>query len=107
MTKIYGIDLDSDYNAMAVRNAMIECFYQAHCKDTEIDQGGEELTREYCTNIVKKAFADSEGDFEHPTKANILKAMGELSEFSSNFRDDEEIKKNYVKIGKLVEKLKE
>lgn len=105
MKKIFGIDPSKKVTTTNVRDAMKECFYNAHCKDTGIDQGDEELTREYCEEIVKKAFSDTGGDFEEPKKQDILKAMAALSEFSANFRDDDVIKKNYMKINELAQKL--
>ena len=105
MTKIFGVDPEGKVTPSDVRNAMLECFYQAHCQDSEIEQGGEELTREYCEQIVKKAFQDTGGDFDKPNKEALLKVMGELSEFSKNFREDEVIRQNYMKINTLVQKL--
>ncbi|MBD3280730.1 hypothetical protein GF389_04360 [Candidatus Dojkabacteria bacterium] len=103
MTVIFGVDTKGETKGIDVRDAIIECFYQAHREDAEIIHGGEKVTRRYCENIVKKAFEDTKGSFDEPSKDDILKVMAKLSEFSSNFRSTEEIKKNYDKIKKLVE----
>ncbi|MBN1331885.1 hypothetical protein JW978_03300 [Candidatus Dojkabacteria bacterium] len=107
MTTIFGVDLDKEITPINVRDAIIECFYQAHCEDSGITRGDEILTKDYCASIVKKAFDDVEGDYDNPTKKDILKTMTKLSEFSTNFRTEEEVKKNYMKISKLVEQLKD
>lgn len=105
MTKIYGVDLEEDITPLMVRDAMIECFYRAHCVDAEIDLQEGSANKSYCQQIVEKAFTDSGGDFENPTKNSILAAMSELKKFSENFRDPKIIQKHAQEIMKLVEKL--
>ena len=51
---------------MQVRDAMVECFFEAHCMDSGIDmdekkEGG--VNKGYCESIVKKAFDESGGDY--------------------------------------------
>lgn len=82
-----------------------ECFYEAHCKDAQVTDK-ENMGKPYCVEIVKKAFKESGGDFENPTKESILKAMDNLAEFSRSFRDPKKIEENYAKIMILVNKLK-
>lgn len=105
MQKIFGIDPDQKVTPNQVRDAILECFYLAHCNDTEFDQGEEALTREYCKTIVKKKFVEAGANFDTPNKEDILLAMDELKKFSQNFRKKEAIEKNYQKIMQLVEKL--
>lgn len=52
-----------------------------------------------------KFFDKTGGDFNHPTKETIVKVLGELAEFSKNFRDQEVVKKHYQEIKELVDKL--
>lgn len=102
--KIYGIDVNGDVNPKNVTKALNECFYQAHCLDSELG-GGEEIDRGYCENIIKKAFSDTGGDYERPTKESIIKVMAYLEDFAKNFRDPGVIQKHASEIMKLVEKL--
>ncbi len=107
MSKIYGVDTDKPITPLMVRDAMIECFFQAHCADTEVvgEDADESVNKSYCRSIVKKAFKDS-GDFENPTKQSIMNAMENLAEFAKNFRNPEIIKKHSGEIMALIEKLK-
>lgn len=88
-----------------VRDAMIRCFYDAHCADTGLE-GDQESNRVYCRDTVVKAFHDAGEDFDHPTKTGIIKAMSQLREFSKNFRDPSIIEKHAAQISQLVERIK-
>lgn len=106
MSQIYGIDTGrDDIKPREVRDAMITCFYEAHCADSELAGGKAPENEEYCREIVKKAFHDSEGDFEKPSKESILAALEELKKFAANFRDQSIIQKHYAQIMQLVEKI--
>ena len=103
--KKYGIDIDGKITPRMVRDAISECFYQAHCADSGIAVNDKAISREYCQSIVKKAFNDAGEDFENPDKESILKCLENLSEFSKSFRDQAIIEKHRKEIMKLVEKL--
>jgi hypothetical protein len=103
--KIYGVNLDDPVTPQDVKRALNECFYEAHCIDSELG-GGEDIDRNYCETMIKKAFSETEGDYERPTKESLLKVMNYLQEFAKNFRDPEIIQKHTTQIMKLVERLK-
>lgn len=103
--KIYGVDLNKDVTALMVRDAIIECFRLAHCEDSGINVADKNINKEYCGDIVKKAFSDTGSDFDKPTKDTIIKVLGELKSFSMNFRDKSIIEHHYNQILKLVNKL--
>jgi hypothetical protein len=103
---IYGVDADSEVTSLMVRDALSQCFYQAHCEDSGLGDGEEEINRNYCRDMVKKVFVDSGGDFEKPTKESILNAMSRLKDFSKSFRDPSIIEAHAAQIMKLVEKIK-
>lgn len=106
MANIYGVDTDSEVTPGKVRDAITVCFNEAHCADAGIAESEMPVKKQYCEQIVKKAFADSGGDFENPTKESILAALEELKKFAANFRDQSIIQKHYQEIMKLMEKLK-
>ena len=107
MTKVYGIDLSLSKNItpLMVRDAILECFNQAHCEDAGVGTEDKESNKLYCQELVKKAFADAGVDFDHPTKEGIMKVLEQLREFSKSFRDPKIIQGHYQNIMKLVEKL--
>ncbi len=104
--EIYGVDTTKELTPLMVRDAIVECFRQAHCEDTGVDILEGKINAVYCKEIVQKAFADVGADFFEPSKEGILKAMRELSKFSAKFRDSRVIEKHYNEIMKLVDKLK-
>jgi len=102
-TNIYGVDLEKDITPMMARDALVECFFQAHCADAGL--GTDNSAKGYCQDIVKKSFVDSQGNFEEPTKQSIINAMEKLKEFSVNFRDPSIIQKHVGEMMKIVDKL--
>lgn len=104
---IYGVDVDGGVTPLMVRDALSLCFYQAHCEDSGLSnaQKDEDVNRDYCRDMVKKAFVDSGGDFEKPTKESIIGAMGQLKEFSKSFRDPSIIEAHSREIMGLVDKI--
>jgi hypothetical protein len=106
MTKVYGIDLSKNVTPLMVRDAILDCFNQAHCEDAGVGTDDKESNKLYCQELVKKAFTDAEVDFDHPTKEGIMKVLEQLREFSKSFRNPEIIKKHYESMAKIVEKLK-
>jgi hypothetical protein len=103
--KIYGVDINKDITPLMVRDAIFECFRQAHCEDSGIGKQDEILNKEYCGDIVKKAFNDTGSSFDRPTKEALIKALDNLKSFAINFRDKSIIEKHYNQILKLVNKL--
>lgn len=101
---VYGIDTNKNVTAESVRDAMVECFYEAHCMDSELNGEGSQ-DKSYCETIVKKAFTETNGDFDNPTKESIIVSMGYLKDFSQNFRDPKIIEKHSADIMKLIEKI--
>jgi hypothetical protein len=59
----------------------------------------------YCKEIVERAFQDTDGDFDHPTKQSLLKVIAHLVTFSSAFRKPEVIEKHKAAIGELIQLL--
>ncbi len=90
---------------LMVRDAIVECFRQAHCHDSGINPDEKEVNRIYCREIVEKAFTDAGGDFQKPNKKSILGALENLKQFAKSFRDPSIIKKHYNEIMQLVNKL--
>ena len=105
MAIIYGVNTEEEVAPLKVRDAMVKCFAEAHCADAGISQKDKPANRTYCMEIVQKAFADSDGDFENPTKESIMASLEELKKFAANFRDPSIIQKHYSEIMQLVEKL--
>ncbi len=115
MVVIYGVDTEDEITPEKVRDAIIECFYNAHqevLKDMYVISGEDkkteepnEIGRKYIEETIINYFIKVGGDFNKPTKEDILKVLEELKEFAKGFRSPEIIKKHYGEIMQLVEKL--
>lgn len=103
--KKYGITLVEPLTPLMVRDVVVNCFAQAHCEGSGIAPQDKDINREYCRQIIVKFFDKTGGDFNNPTKETIVKVLGELAEFSKNFRDQEVVKKHYQEIKELIDKL--
>lgn len=101
----YNIDLDAPVTPLMVRDAIVECFWVAHCKDTGLGEEAQETNKVYCKSIVEKAFTDTKGDFNHPTKESIIACLEGLASFAKSFRDPSLIEQHYSDMMRLVGKL--
>lgn len=101
---IFGVDLSKTVTPIIVRDAIVECFWEAHC--AMVGGGGEEeITDLYCTELVKKSFKTTGGDFQNPTKEHILAVLEELKKFSASFRDQKTIEGHQQEIMKIIKKM--
>lgn len=108
MTIIYGIDTDKEITAIMARDAIIDCFYNAHNKQTGISNLTDKKTNEYyCSEIVQKSFLETGGNFNSPTKEDLKKAINWLANFSKNFRDNDTINKHIIQITDLIDMVKD
>ena len=102
---LYGVDLDAEeITPLMVRDGMLECFYEAYCMNSK-EQKTEEEKRAHCREIVERAFEESGGNFEDPTKGSILNAMKKLMEFSRDFEHPVAVQCHASELLKLVGKL--
>lgn len=102
---IYGIDIAKEVTSLMVRDAIVSCFFEAHCADLDVEEKDKEINKTYCKEIVKNAFEKVGSNFDNPNKEGIILAMNSLSEFAKKFRDQEFVQKNYNEIMKLVKKI--
>ncbi len=103
---IYGIDTDKPVTSILVRDAIVDCFYQAHCEQTEMEGISDEDLIKYCQELVKSSFIKTNASFENPTKDDLLKVVNQLAEFSKSFRNSEVIKKHFEEISTLINLIK-
>lgn len=85
---------------------MVDCFFEAHCTQSGLESKITDTTKSYCTEIVKKAFKDTGGDYESPTKESILACLRWLAKYSTIFRDQAVIQKHMGEIMELVKLIK-
>ena len=103
MTILYGIDTSKKVSAQMVKEALVECFYDAHYKQTGISGETDKKTnKDYCDQIVKKAFLETGGNFDEPTKESLLNVLPWLAEFSKSFRNQDTIDTHMKQITELI-----
>lgn len=111
MAIIYGIDTEKPVHPKDVRDAMVECFTQAHASALEdFGQDSSSMSPEELNNIqqisvrqlIRHYFETTNGDFDQPTRDSILNVMEKLKDFAANFRDQTTIQKHYQEITSLV-----
>jgi len=104
MTVLYGVDMEKPVTPLLVRDAIICCFSEAHCEDAGLG-ADKNINQEYCRSIVKKAFEDTHGDFDRPTRQSLLAVLDNLAAFSKGFRNPDIIKKHYEQIMQLMNRV--
>jgi hypothetical protein len=114
MTIIYGIDTEKPVSPKDVRDAIVECFTQAHSEAlADLESYNKELTkadfeqmkRMNIRQMVRNYFEEVGGDYDSPTKDSIMSVIGKLKEFAEHFRDKDMIEKHFNEIKMLLEKL--
>ncbi|HLG24010.1 MAG TPA: hypothetical protein VI564_03725 [Candidatus Nanoarchaeia archaeon] len=110
---LYGLDLSKKITPIMVRDAIIECFTQAHKEilDTmdefaewKSEEEREDFKKMEAEYVVKYAFDNASANFENPTKEDLLKATKELAKYSCNFRKRDIIDKHFNEIKSILEK---
>ena len=111
---IYGVNVKAKITPVMVRDAIIECYYQA---DAEVldslfqyanfdSKDEEDDTKRYHIEITIKRFFDLvNGDYNNPTKESLINVIDKCKEFAKMFRDESIIESNYKKILILIDKL--
>ena len=111
---IYGVDITRDVTPVMVRDAIILCFYKAHCNVLELaketfghppEEKFEEMKKTHVKELVQDIFIKIGGDFNKPTKDNLLKVVDNLKGFASIYRKPNVIKKHVGEIMVLIDKL--
>jgi hypothetical protein len=112
MTDIYGIDPDGKVTPKDVRNALFECFLFAHGDDLAAslnidltDDKDGRIKKEGIDTFLKGVFDTVKGDFNEPTKEELMRVIDYLVKFSKNFRDSKIIEKHAGEIMTLINKL--
>jgi len=112
MTIIYGVDISRPAKPEDVRDAIVECFTQAHSealadlknynKDVS-DISFEEIKRINVRQMIRNYFDQVGGSYDKPTRDSIVNVVKKLKEFAINFRNKDVIEKHIKEIQSLIE----
>lgn len=112
---IYGVDTSKKVTELQVRDAIIQCFLQAHncileeiknISDISSDQKMTQLKRKTVLSIIHQIFQEIDADFNHPTKQNLLEVVEKLAEYSSKYNQPNIIDRNVSEIMLLIRLIK-
>ena len=111
---IYGVDISKNVTPVMVRDAIIQCFYEAHSNVLGLaretfgnppEKRFKKMKKSHIEELVQDIFHRIGGDFNKPTKENLLKVLYILKDFASIYRWTNIIKKHVSEIMILVNKL--
>jgi hypothetical protein len=111
---IYGVNLDDKITSELVRDAIIQCFYEAEKEVLDIlfsssdfhSEGDKEQKKLIHIRIfIEKMFSDVKGDFNNPTKESLIDVIDRCAEYAKTIREEEIIKKHYNEIMSLINKI--
>ncbi len=111
---IYGVNLGETITPVRVRDAIIQCFYEAdneimnklfQSSDFRSAADGEKKKRKHVEVLIKKMFQEVHGDFNNPTKESLIGVIDKCAEYAAPIRDKETINTNYNAIMSLINRL--
>ena len=110
---IYGINLEDDINPNMVKDAILQCFYEADLdvikklfqKSDFESKEDMEIGKKHVEIVIKKMFEEVNGDFNNPTKESLINVVNKCKEFAGLFRDKEIIEKHANEIMTLINRL--
>ncbi|MBW3003333.1 hypothetical protein KY328_04700 [Candidatus Woesearchaeota archaeon] len=112
--KIYGVDPNSDFTPLMVRDAIIECFFLAHKeildkKDKYYPMKSQEeliaMKHNDVVELIQGIMQDNNDDFDNPTKESLLRVIESLKKIAAKYRAEEIIQKHAREIMILIKKL--
>lgn len=103
----FGVNLNEPVTPLIARDALVRCFTSAHMESLGLEEADEDSSREIMLMTIKKAFKDTGGHFDSPTKDEILGVSKYLREYSQNFRSPEVIEKHFKTMMSILEKIQD
>jgi hypothetical protein len=111
---IYGVNPNNKITPEIVRDAIIQCFYEAEeevldslfsSTDFCSDEDKNQKKFQHVKIFIEKMFKDVNGDFNNPKKESLINVIDRCSAYAKTIRNEEIIKKHYNEIMNLIDKL--
>ena len=111
---IYGVDISKEVTPIMVRDAIIDCFTNAHSgileemrdyADFKSEEELLEMKHKTVKSLIESKFKEVGGDFNNPTKDTLIQVVTKLAEYASSFREPIIIDKHVYEIMSLINKL--
>jgi hypothetical protein len=113
-TIIYGVDINKKITPVMVRDAIIQCFYEAHgdilelAKDFFGDPNQhkfEEMKKSHVKELIENIFDKIGENFKEPTKEGLIQVVEHLKKIAKIYRKPDIIKKHAGEIMQLIDKI--
>jgi len=111
---IYGVDTNKKVTPIMIRDAMIQCYYEAHCNILELARDSfykppkkkfEEMKKSHVKDLIENLICNFGGDFNNPSKDCLNQVLNHLKKIASTYRTPEIINKHVSEIKSLIDKL--
>jgi hypothetical protein len=111
---IYGVDITKKVTPVMVRDAIIQCYYEAHCNVLELAKDAfyeppkdtfEEMKKSHVKELIENIICETGGDFDNPSKDCLIQVLNHLQKIASTYREPETINKHVNEINQLIDKL--
>jgi len=113
-TMIYGVDITKKVTPVMVRDAIIQCFYEAHgnildlAKDFFGDPNKEKfekMKKSHVKELIENIFEKIGENFDNPTKESLIKVVDHLKKIARIYRKPDIIIKHVSEIKQLINKI--
>ena len=111
---IYGVDITKKVTPLMVRDAIVQCYYEAHCNVLELAKDAfyeppkekfDEMKKAHARELIENYICDAGGDINNPSKNCLIKVLNRLQKIASTYRKPEVINKHIREINQLINKL--
>lgn len=111
---IYGVDITKKVTPIMVRDAIIQCYYEAHCNVLELAKEAfyeppkknfDKMKKAHVRELIENFICDVGGDVNNPSKSCLIKVLNRLQKIASTYREPEVINSHVSDIYQLIDKL--
>ncbi len=111
---IYGVDITQKVTPIMVRDAIIQCFYEAHGDILELakeffgypkKENFEKMKKSHVKELIENIFDKIGENFNNPTKESLIQVVDHLKKIAKIYRTPDVIKKHVSEIMLLINKI--
>jgi hypothetical protein len=113
-TMIYGIDMSKKVTPIMVRDAIIQCFFEAHDNILELakdffgnpdEECFEKMKKSHVKELIENIFDKIGRDFDNPTKDSLIQVIEQLKKIAKVYRNNDVINTHVNEIMQLINKI--
>jgi hypothetical protein len=113
-TIIYGVDISKKITPVMVRDAIIQCFFEAHDNILELakdffgepdEECFEKMKKSHVKELIENIFEKIEKDFNNPTKDSLIEVVEHLEKIAKVYRNQDIIDTHVKEIMQLINRI--